>query len=85
MALADADLKKMLVDQKIIKGDDFDKLFRLTQSDEGELVRHFRMIIQLLKDLIHAPHTSERLHDTARQALRLINRGVVDAERQLRV
>jgi len=67
------------------RGDDFDKLFRLTQSDEGELVRHFRMIIQLLKDLIHAPHTSERLHDTARQALRLINRGVVDAERQLRV
>ncbi len=67
------------------KGETFDKLFRLTHSDEGELVRHFRMIIQLLKDLIHAPHTSERLHHTAQHAIRLINRDVVDAERQLRV
>ncbi len=67
------------------RGEEFDKLFRLTHSDEGELVRHFRMIIQLLKDLINAPHTSQRLHQTAQHALRLINRDVVDAERQLRV
>ncbi|MBI4394690.1 MAG: DEAD/DEAH box helicase [Candidatus Omnitrophica bacterium] len=66
------------------KGETFDKLFRLTQADEGELVRHFRMIIQLLKDLAHAPHTSERLRQTAEHARHLINRGVVDAEKQLR-
>ncbi|MBI3999945.1 MAG: DEAD/DEAH box helicase [Candidatus Omnitrophica bacterium] len=66
------------------KGEAFEKLFRLTRSDEGELVRHFRMMIQLLKDLAHAPHTSERLRQTANRARHLINRGVVDAERQLR-
>ena len=66
------------------KGEAFEKLFRLTQADEGELVRHFRMIIQLLKDLSNAPHTSERLRATADRARRLINRSVVDAERQLR-
>ena len=67
------------------KGESFEKLFQTTQADEGELVRHFRMIIQLLKDLAMAPHTSERLRQTANHARHLINRGVVDAERQLRV
>ena len=68
-----------------VRGEPFDRLFRLTAADEGGLVRHFRMIIQLLKDLIHAAHSSDRLRDTARKAFRLINRDVVDAERQLRV
>lgn len=63
----------------------FEKLSCFTQADEGELVRHFRMIIQLLKDLSVAPHTSERLRVTADRARKLINRDVVDAERQLRV
>lgn len=67
------------------RGETFDNLFKITQADEGELVRHFRMIIQLLKDLMNAPHTSERLHEKSRHAFRLINRDVVDAERQLRV
>ncbi|MBI1977677.1 MAG: DEAD/DEAH box helicase [Candidatus Omnitrophica bacterium] len=67
------------------QGESFEKLFRLTHTDEGELVRHFRMVIQLLKDLANAPNSSERLCVTARNAFRLINRGVVDAEKQLRV
>ena len=67
------------------RGESFDRLFRITKADEGELVRHFRMIIQLLKDLAHAPHTSERLRATSHRARQLINRGVVDAEKQLRV
>ncbi len=67
------------------KGESFEKLFRLTTADEGELVRYFRMVIQLLRELAHAPHTSDRLRHTAHQARTLINRDVVDAERQLRV
>ena len=67
------------------KGETFEKLSRITHADEGELVRHFRMIIQLLKDLSNAPHTSDRLRATANHARHLINRDVVDAERQLRV
>jgi superfamily II RNA helicase len=68
-----------------VKGESFDRLFRLTNADEGGLVRHFRMIIQLLKDLIHAAHSSDQLRNTAHKAFRLISRDVVDAERQLRV
>lgn len=68
-----------------VRGESFDRLFRFTDADEGELVRHFRMIMQLLKDLIHAAHSSDRLRETANKAFRLINRDVVDAERQLRV
>ncbi len=67
------------------KGESFEKLFRVTTADEGELVRYFRMVIQLLRELAHAPHTSDRLRETAHKARALINRDVVDAERQLRV
>ena len=66
-------------------GSSFDDLFRLTGADEGELVRYFRMVIQLLRELYHAPHTSAKLKHTAFSALKKMNRDVVDAEKQLRI
>ncbi|MBI4971161.1 MAG: DEAD/DEAH box helicase [Candidatus Omnitrophica bacterium] len=66
------------------RGTSFDKLMRVATVDEGELVRHFRMIIQLLRQLIHAPAVTERLKITAAKAVHQINRDVVDAEKQLR-
>ena len=66
-------------------GEKFEKLSKWTPVDEGELVRYFRMILQLLRELALAPHASERLRGVAQKARRLINRDVVDAERQLRV
>ncbi|MFZ5802074.1 MAG: DEAD/DEAH box helicase [Candidatus Omnitrophota bacterium] len=63
----------------------FDKLFKVATVDEGEIVRHFRMIIQLLRELTHARHVSEKLRKTAAEARRRIDRDVVDAEKQLRV
>jgi len=66
------------------RGVSFDKLFRLTTADEGELVRYFRMVIQLLRELLHAPHISDKLRATASKARELINRDVIDAEKQLR-
>ncbi len=51
--------------------------------DEGELVRAFRMCIQVLREIHDAPG-AESLRDKAREAISRINRGVVDAERQLR-
>ncbi len=68
-----------------VHGATFDRLFRLTPADEGELVRHLRMIIQLLRELEHAANTSDKLRETARRARGKINRDVVDAEKQLRV
>lgn len=66
------------------RGLEFDKLFRLTGADEGELIRNFRMVIQLLRELYHAAHTPPPLASTAQRALTLINRDIVDAEKQLR-
>jgi len=63
----------------------FDQVCHRTGADEGELVRHFRMIIQLQRELMHAPHVSNKLKATAAKARDLINRDVVDAEKQLRV
>jgi hypothetical protein len=42
------------------------------------------MVIQLLRQLKQAPQVSPRLRETAENASRLINRDLVDAERQLR-
>lgn len=67
------------------QGASFDKLLRLTTADEGELVRYFRMVIQLLRELSNAPHTSDKLRVTAQRARTLINRDIIDAEKQLRV
>jgi len=66
-------------------GKSFDELFRETDIDEGELVRHFRMVIQLLRELIHSKHTPDKLRGTAKRSMDKINRGVVDAEKQLRI
>ncbi|MSR78218.1 MAG: DEAD/DEAH box helicase [Candidatus Omnitrophica bacterium] len=67
------------------QGTDFDRLFRLTDTDEGELVRYFRMVIQLLRELSLNPYSSDILKATAGAARHRINRGVIDAEKQLRV
>jgi len=66
------------------RGTSFDKLMRQATVDEGELVRYFRMVIQLLRQLIHAPAVTEKLKNTASNAFHRINRDVVDAEKQLR-
>lgn len=67
------------------RGEKFEKTLELTSTDEGELVRYFRMIIQLLRELRNAPHASEKLRAKAARARELIDRDVVDAEKQLRV
>ena len=51
---------------------------------EGDLVRLFRMVIQLmrvLRDRLEDPVIAEKMGD----ALRLMNRGVVDAQAELEV
>ncbi|HNX68075.1 MAG TPA: DEAD/DEAH box helicase [Candidatus Omnitrophota bacterium] len=67
------------------RGQPFDKVRQLISEDEGSLVRYLRMVIQLLRELAHAPHASESFKTKARKARELIDRDVVDAEKQLRV
>jgi superfamily II RNA helicase len=62
----------------------FTDLERHTDVDEGEIIRYFRMVIQLLRQLKQAPQVSDHLRQTAKTAIQKINRDLVDAERQLR-
>lgn len=63
----------------------FDRLSKLCDVDEGEIVRYFRMAIQLLRQLAESPAGDAKLRAAAEKAYRRINRDVVDAEAQLRM
>ena len=66
-------------------GEPFDRLTKLCDVDDGEIVRYFRMTVQLLRQLTEAPSGDLTLQSRARKALGRINRDVVDAEAQLRM
>ncbi|MDP3804486.1 MAG: DEAD/DEAH box helicase [Candidatus Omnitrophota bacterium] len=61
----------------------FARILELTDTDEGEVIRYFRMAIQILREIEHAP-ISPVLGQRIRKAIQLINRDVIDAEKQLR-
>ncbi len=61
----------------------FDQIMARTDVDEGELIRYFRMSIQILRNIIDTP-VSPDIKDRAKEAVFLINRDIIDAERQLR-
>lgn len=67
-----------------MRGEKFSKVLQLTDTDEGEVVRYFRMAIQILREMLDSPASSYILKDRIKNAIRLINRDVVDAEKQLR-
>ena len=63
----------------------FARLTKLCDVDEGEIVRYFRMSVQLLRQLSESPASDPRLRTMANKALTRINRDVIDAEAQLRM
>jgi superfamily II RNA helicase len=65
------------------RGADFADLATHTPAAEGDIIRTLRMTIQILREL-HKATSDEKLQHKLRQAERAINRGAVDAERQLR-
>ena len=67
-----------------IQGVPFHDLVKKTDVDEGILIRYFRMVIQLLRQLKQAPKVTPRLRQAAQSAIQKINRDLVDAEKQLR-
>lgn len=66
------------------QGAEFHELSKWTDVDEGEIIRYFRMVVQLLRQIKQAPQVSPRLRQSAAEAARAVNRDLVDAERQLR-
>jgi len=70
--------------ERWIGGAAFDKIVSLSQTDEGELIRYFRMTLQLARELASAPTASRHLKTQAAHLIQRINRDPVDAEAELR-
>jgi len=61
----------------------FDNILHHTNADEGEVIRFFRMSLQILREMLDTsiPHI---LKEKTRKTISYINRGIINAERQLR-
>ena len=66
-----------------MRGETFDKTLYYTNADEGEVIRYFRMCIQILREILDSSAPSP-LKEKVKTAISLINRDIVDAEKQLR-
>ena len=62
----------------------FESILDYTDVDEGEIIRNFRMGVQVLRGILDTP-ASLKLKDKIKKALPLINRDIIDAEKQLRI
>jgi superfamily II RNA helicase len=65
------------------KGADFENLKRLTSASEGDLVRTFRMSLQLMRQLRRVLPADDPLRAKLADAAERMDRDVVDARRQL--
>ncbi|MDY0297095.1 MAG: DEAD/DEAH box helicase [Acidobacteriota bacterium] len=62
----------------------FDRLIQQSEHDEGEIIRYFRMTVQVLREMRDAP-LSAALRRRLEEAVSRINQGFIDAENQLRL
>jgi superfamily II RNA helicase len=67
-----------------LRGTNFAKVVQLTDTDEGEVIRYFRMSVQILREINDSRISSHILREKIRETIRVINRDIVDAEKQLR-
>jgi len=67
-----------------LRGTSFDKILQFTDTDEGEVVRYFRMGVQVLREIKDAKVVSQILKERIKETIRVINRDIIDAEKQLR-
>mgnify|MGYP001612411903 CR=1 FL=1 len=67
-----------------MRDESFDRILKKCEADEGEVVRCFRMAIQVLREILDAP-LAGILRDNIRKAIAKINRDLIDAEKQLRI
>jgi ATP-dependent RNA helicase DOB1 len=66
------------------EGCEFGDLKKHTDTSEGDLVRAFRMTMDLLRQVQRAIAGHDALREKLERSIKKVNRGVVDAERQLR-
>jgi superfamily II RNA helicase len=67
-----------------LRGTNFQRILQLTDTDEGEIVRYFRMAVQVLREVSSAKVCSDELKGRIKETMRVINRDIIDAEKQLR-
>ncbi len=60
----------------------FQTIIEQLKVDEGEVIRYFRMSIQVLREVLETP-ASSAVKERIKKAITLINRDVIDAEAQL--
>ncbi len=63
-----------------VAGATFDELHNFTSAQDGDIVRSFRMTVQVLRDFADAVPDDTGLRDRLRAAVALVNRAEVDAE-----
>ncbi len=66
-----------------MRNEEFDRLLRYTDADEGEIIRNFRMAVQILREILDTPATPQ-FKDRIKKVIYLITRDIIDAEHQLR-
>ncbi|MCP4649441.1 MAG: DEAD/DEAH box helicase [PVC group bacterium] len=65
-------------------GEEFAALKEAVNADEGEIVRYFRMVIQILRQLRGISFISPEFKQSIQESIIMLNRDEVDAEKQLR-
>ena len=65
-----------------MKGGTLEEAMLRTSADEGEVIRYFRMTVQILHELLDVAPTGE-FSQTVKTSLLLVNRDIVNAEEQL--
>lgn len=66
-----------------MKNEPFEQILGYSEVDEGEIVRYFRMGLQILREIMETP-ISDELKQKIKKCAYTINRDVIDAEKQLR-
>lgn len=66
-------------------GASFHDMRQHTSMQDGDLVRAFRLTVQVLRQLAWALPEDNRVGQVCRKAIELLNRDEIDAERQLKV
>ncbi len=67
------------------RGCQFEELREFADLADGDFVRSFRLVVDLLRQMRRAMREHTTLLDKLERCIRKINRDVVDAERQLRI
>ena len=67
------------------RGCKFEELRQFADLADGDFVRSFRLVVDLLRQMRRAMRAHATLLDKLERCIRKINRDVVDAERQLRI